>query len=316
MGESLVTIGLPVYNGGNYLEEAIDSLLAQTLADFRLIIADNASTDETEEICRATATGDSRIEYHRHVRNFGAAANYNFAVERSSSPYFMWQAHDDLRDPRFLAKAVAAHDMSPDASIVFSRARRIGPEGESGDLMDRPDALMSDDPADRIRAAITCTYPDIPLFGLMRTDLLKKTGKHGNFQGGDRLLVAEMALLGRFVELEEVLFFNRDHPHRYVRISGKRREDKVLWWDTTRRGAISLPRWRGFIGYLTAVHRYGPDGPGQKRRAYSAVLRSTADNRFYVLKQLFRELVAGTWVTLAGLLRSLSERLRPRADHR
>ena len=48
-----VSIGLPVYNGADFLEEALDSLLAQTFEDFELIISDNASTDRTQEICQA-----------------------------------------------------------------------------------------------------------------------------------------------------------------------------------------------------------------------------------------------------------------------
>ncbi len=72
-----VSIGLPVYNGDNFLAEAIDSILRQTMEDFELIISDNASTDRTEEICREYAAGDSRIRYYRNESNLGAMANYN-----------------------------------------------------------------------------------------------------------------------------------------------------------------------------------------------------------------------------------------------
>ena len=76
-----VTIGLPVYNGENYLAEAIDSILGQTFTDFELVISDNASTDRTEEICRKYADQNQRIRYFRHDRNRGASPNYNFTVE-------------------------------------------------------------------------------------------------------------------------------------------------------------------------------------------------------------------------------------------
>ena len=91
-----VTIGLPVYNGENYLAEAIDSILGQTFTDFELIISDNASTDRTEEICRRYAAEDDRIRYFRHDRNRGASPNYNFTVEKARGEYFKWAAHDDV----------------------------------------------------------------------------------------------------------------------------------------------------------------------------------------------------------------------------
>ena len=76
-----VSIGLPVYNGDRYLEEALDSLLAQTYTDFELVISDNASTDRTEEICRSFAERDSRIRYTRADVNGGGTWTFNRVVE-------------------------------------------------------------------------------------------------------------------------------------------------------------------------------------------------------------------------------------------
>ena len=59
-----VSICLPVYNGENYVREAITSILEQTFEDFELIISDNASTDGTGEICRDAAARDSRVRYY------------------------------------------------------------------------------------------------------------------------------------------------------------------------------------------------------------------------------------------------------------
>ncbi|HKN52024.1 MAG TPA: glycosyltransferase, partial [Amycolatopsis sp.] len=58
-----LSLGLPVYNGEEYLAESLDALLGQTYEDFELIISDNASTDGTDEICRQYADKDSRIRY-------------------------------------------------------------------------------------------------------------------------------------------------------------------------------------------------------------------------------------------------------------
>ena len=70
-----VSLGLPVYNGENYLAATLDALLAQTYRDFELIICDNASTDGTEAIGRRYAAADRRVRYHRNAENIGASAN-------------------------------------------------------------------------------------------------------------------------------------------------------------------------------------------------------------------------------------------------
>src|SRR4051794_17950922 len=98
-----VAIGLPVYNGGASLENAVRSLLAQTYGDFRLTISDNASTDSTSEIARRLVHEDERVVYVRQASNRGAAHNFNVVLRMSHSPYFMWAAHDDLWHPEFLA---------------------------------------------------------------------------------------------------------------------------------------------------------------------------------------------------------------------
>lgn len=64
-----VSIGMPVHNGESYVREALNSLLAQTITDFELVISDNASTDSTGEICCEYAERDSRIRYIRQQKN-------------------------------------------------------------------------------------------------------------------------------------------------------------------------------------------------------------------------------------------------------
>lgn len=84
--EPRVSIGLPVYNGEVFLAETLNSILSQTFQDFELIICDNASTDQTQEICRKFARQDERIRYYRNEANLGAAKNFNrvFSLARGS----------------------------------------------------------------------------------------------------------------------------------------------------------------------------------------------------------------------------------------
>ena len=73
----LVSIGLPVYNGENFVAEAIQCVLSQTFSDWELIISDNASTDRTVHICREFAAKDARIRVHQNKQNMGVCPNFN-----------------------------------------------------------------------------------------------------------------------------------------------------------------------------------------------------------------------------------------------
>src|SRR5437867_3679459 len=91
-----VSIGLPVYNGQQFVACAIESILRQAFTDFQLVITDNASTDKTGSICRSFAERDRRIVYHRLPRNIGAILNFERVYMLcGAGEYFKWAAHDD-----------------------------------------------------------------------------------------------------------------------------------------------------------------------------------------------------------------------------
>jgi glycosyltransferase involved in cell wall biosynthesis len=84
----LVSLGLPVYNGEDFVAAALESVAVQTLSDYQLIICDNASTDATEDICRRYAAGDTRIQYIRNPVNLGAGPNFNLTFKYATGRYF------------------------------------------------------------------------------------------------------------------------------------------------------------------------------------------------------------------------------------
>lgn len=99
-----LTIGLVVYNGEKYLSKALNSLLNQTFQDFQIIISDNASTDNTSTISKEFSQKDHRIKYIKHQKNMGATKNFNFALYKAQTQYFMWAAADDYWNPKFIEK--------------------------------------------------------------------------------------------------------------------------------------------------------------------------------------------------------------------
>jgi glycosyltransferase involved in cell wall biosynthesis len=207
-----VTVGLPVYNGARYLSNALDSLAAQTYADLEIVISDNCSTDETEEICRAFAARDERVRYIRRAENRGAAWNFNSVVSESSSPYFKWAAADDVLAPSCVERCVEALDETDDRVVlVYPRTKLIDEEGEViGDWDDTVD-LRQATAHERLSSLIQNLVLGHPMFGVVRRRALEQTHLNGSFPSSDYVLLAELALLGEIRRLDEALFYRRVH---------------------------------------------------------------------------------------------------------
>jgi glycosyltransferase involved in cell wall biosynthesis len=123
-----VSIGMPVYNGEQYVRRALDSLLAQTFSDFELIISDNASTDRTYDICKQYVLNDSRIILYKQTKNIGPHGNFRFVLEKSQGEYFFWAAHDDWWDVEFIQAGISALGNCKTASGAFGKGFRCEKE--------------------------------------------------------------------------------------------------------------------------------------------------------------------------------------------
>lgn len=231
---AVVSVGLPVFNGETYLRETLDSLQAQSLRDIEIVIVDNASTDRTAGICLACQARDERIRYIRNERNIGAAPNFNRVFELSRAPLFHGGACDDLYEPTFLERCVEALDRDRGAVLAHARTRLIGETGEPlvlderencyldshggrrgacGDVMRPQPARIAeaDSPEARFRDVLWRMGWSLPLSGVIRAGALRGTALYGLYSGADKVLLAELALQGRFHEVGEPLFDKRIH---------------------------------------------------------------------------------------------------------
>lgn len=98
----ILTIGLPVYNDALFLEKTLDSILNQSFENFKLIISDDCSTDNSKEICIRYKKKDSRIEYIRQKKNIGISRNMQFLLSKATTEFFMWAGDDDIMLPDYL----------------------------------------------------------------------------------------------------------------------------------------------------------------------------------------------------------------------
>ncbi len=116
---------MPVYNGERFISKALDSLRKQTFPNWSLLISDNASEDNTAEICKKYCEIDNRIKYKRQNKNIGAPANFKYLLNKAESEYFMWAAADDIWYPDFLLSGVNLLDKDKDVGMAFSNIVNI-----------------------------------------------------------------------------------------------------------------------------------------------------------------------------------------------
>ena len=266
-----VSIGMPVYNGQNYVSQAIESILSQTYTDFELVISDNASEDATEDICREYAGRDQRICYYRNEKNLGAAFNFNRTFELSKGQYFKWVGHDDVCIATYLEKCVAALDESPDSVILsYPKVTIIDKDGDDIGKLATLDILL-DRPTDRLSLLLQNMPPCTAVFGLIRSDVLRKTRLIGGYFASDNVLLAELSLLGKFKEVGEYLFHRRKHDESSLHLDSTI-EGVAVWFDPSNKGRIIAPRTRLFRELLRAINRSGLSWT-QKLVCYAIVMK-------------------------------------------
>lgn len=278
-----VTVALPVHNGERYLAEALDSILAQDFEDFELLIGDNGSTDGTVDICRAYADKDDRITVLRSDRNRGAAWNYNRLLEAARGELFKWIAHDDAYAPGYLDACVRALEADPTAVLAHSRTRQIDGDGRFLRDIDEDFPLHDPRPHVRFRRMLVYVGGCYHVFGLIRTEVLRRTGVIGPFAESDRVLLAELALHGGFSEVPEPLFSHREHGDRSIYRYPAR--SLSAWFDPRRARTIGLPVWRLLWEILRSVHRAGLP-PAERWRCYAEVRHWVGDNWVRLLRNV------------------------------
>lgn len=238
-----VSVGIPVFNGEDYLAAALDSLLAQTYSNFEIVLSDNASTDDTQAICEDYAKRDYRIRYYRQPRNVGAAGNFNHTFELAHGEYFKWHAHDDVCAPTFLEHCVAGLDANPNAVLCCTKTCFIDAQGQHERDYEHPLDLETKTRSERFLQFVLPGHIVVEIFGVIRSDVLRKTPLIAGYIGSDLVLLAELGLYGPFLVVSEYLFFHREHPQRSV-YSHQDPKARTTWFDTSKSGKRAMPSWR------------------------------------------------------------------------
>lgn len=207
--EPLVSIGMPVYNGERLIGQALESLLGQDYKNFELIISDNASTDQTPEVCKKYMSKDGRIRYYRNERNLGIVKNFNRVFNLSEGKYFMWAGDHDMWHPNFVSRLVSILEGNPEVVLAYPRTILIDVDGHPlMTLSDRIDTRNM--PAvQRYKKVVRLTGWGNMVYGLMRRDALARTGNYKNLGLADKVFISELSMLGTIAQIDEPLFYRR-----------------------------------------------------------------------------------------------------------
>lgn len=275
-----LTIGLPVYNGEKYLERSVDALLGQTFGDFELILCSNASTDGTDDICRAYERSDDRVRFIRQPRNIGAAPNHMFLVGEARAPLFKWASGDDLYARDLLERCVAALTESPDAVLSHCWTAAIDGEDRLIQALEYP--LATDDPRPEKRlASMLYGGDELPgairaddFYGVFRIEVLRRARPHQSYFHADQTFMNQFVLEGPFRIVPDWLYFRRHHPDR-----AHQANPSIRGWCSNldpRRAEGFNPAARLVAEYLwdsMAIIARSSLSPEDKRRCYAVTAR-------------------------------------------
>jgi glycosyltransferase involved in cell wall biosynthesis len=211
-----VVLGMTLHNNARHLREATGSVLGQRYRDFALVMLDDASADETEDISRSVAQRDPRVHYHRHPTRQGMVPTWREVVRLASAAfpaaeYFAWVSDHDRWHSEWLGEMVAALDANPAVVLVYPITQRMDEDGTAIEKEPRSfQTLGMTDPVARWRAFCHDGVGSGDMvYGLMRLPALTAAGTFRDVLNPDRLLVAELTLQGEILQVQAPLWSRR-----------------------------------------------------------------------------------------------------------
>jgi glycosyltransferase involved in cell wall biosynthesis len=263
----LVSVGLPVRNAAGSIREVVRSVLAQDHENLELIISDNASTDDTEAVCRGLAGDDSRVVYCRQPQNIGLLPNFVFALNQSRGDFFRWIGDDDWLAPDYVSRCLKALGERPDAVLATTLIQYVGLDpGASQAALYDPGPLASSDPVDRIGAMLTALnahhFVVDPLYALLRRDAVVRIPRRNMYQE-DQHYAVQLALAGPWVHVPALLA-GRSVGVPRATLAAER---------------LGFPKWQLRVGTSLLCREFLRDvdeielAAAQRRRAYAEIAR-------------------------------------------
>ncbi|WP_372657339.1 glycosyltransferase family 2 protein [Hydrogenophaga sp.] len=282
-----VSIGMPIYNGEETIAASIESLLAQSLGDFELIVSDNASTDQSVAIVQRYQQQDSRIRLIRQAHNVGANGNFSAVVDAATGEYFKWTTCSDLCSPNFLQACVDVLDQRPDVVLAAPQTLLFEADPDVHKVYDGDIEVQDSSPARRFVQLIQRLQLNNAMNGVIRTQALRyKRPIIDHFLKADIVMVSCLALQGGFALVPQALFLRRMDPKTATSLMSP--EDDIKHHYPVMSWKALFPTWRLFWGWRQAV--WQTPVPNQDKTEACRYLRKMC---VWEWKEFVRDLVSG-----------------------
>lgn len=199
-----VSIGMPVYNRGDTINKAIDSLLNQSYKDFELIISDNASSDQTELKCREYLKTDGRIRYFRQKVTTNVDTNFQFVLDHAVGEYFMWAAADDYWFPDFIKENL--QNLQNKDQFAGSISKVIFKDKSGNIYPSCADSEISGSTISRIKLFLSQPSDNSRIYSLFKKEFIKDIKFNSyRFHAVDWFIIYKVLLKYRLTSTNEVL---------------------------------------------------------------------------------------------------------------
>ncbi len=230
-----VTIGVPVLNGGQLIEECLSNLASQDFDDFEVLISDNGSSDETAEICARFAEKDARFRVMTRAETVPALENFEHLLASSDSQFFLWRAHDDLSSPDYLSGLTSLLECDPRARLAVGHVEQFRMASGRRRELPYPVDDNTTGSEDRILTQMLKGHASW-IYGIWRRDACQAAfdrvlAQYPDPWGGDHLVVLHAILNDGLRGLPSTTFVQRlpGTPRHYVRSgSGKKESYDVM----------------------------------------------------------------------------------------
>lgn len=274
----LISIGMTIYNQSPFLEKTLKSILGQEHGDFELCIIDNASQDNSFDICEQYAQSDHRVRVLRNKFNVGKVVNFDQVLKHCSGEYFMWSTGHDLYHRAYLTRLLDTFDTCANSVVLVV-----------------PDTALIDEKDNLVQSAYdhlpdTQRLPATERFkrtiwnfrlgnlsgGLFRNTLLKQIWEPFNVRGPMHIIAAGLSLVGAVAHLKETLFFKR-MTNRYEIKAGKQCNPHARTL-TLRKSEAEIPYTMLAFEHIDMVRR-STLNPSEKNRLYEEI-KNCFNHRF------------------------------------
>jgi len=203
----LVSVAVATCNGVETLQRALESVVLQDYPCLDIIICDDGSTDGSRAICQEYSKRYTNIRYVENEENLGIIENYKKLFRLGKGKYFLWADQDDVRESSFISKCAAVLESDENAVLCHSHTGVFWKTFNNLMHINTINSVDNESGVLRRYWRFLRRYSDTAIYGLIRSDALRKTGICRTGIWSANSLMFELLLIGKFRQIPETLYF-------------------------------------------------------------------------------------------------------------